>query len=146
PADCDGSSRRTYAGACADGSCSYTPTVVEDCAATPGGSCVSGACVGACDGVSCTTPDTTPVCAGNDVIAETGPGTCAVSGGGVAECSYPTAVVTDCAAMDQQCASGACVDPCAPNPCVAPAATCDGSEAVSYGALCESPGGVQGCN
>src|SRR5690606_27189983 len=54
----------------------------------------------------------------------------------------------DCAAIDRECDSGACVDPCVGFACeTPPPATCEDGTAVTFEPVgtCSSPGGVPAC-
>jgi hypothetical protein len=152
PPSCAGTTLTTYAspGACsAPGGvpgCTYTPTTT-DCAMT-GDVCANGACVpptDPCAGVTCNTPPADD-CTGSTQHHYPAIGTCSSSSGS-AVCAYPP-IDTDCAASNQACSAGACVDPCVGFTCATPpAAACDGNVAKTYTAsgTCSSPGGVPGC-
>ncbi len=148
PADtCVGSLAVTYpvTGTCVSPGgvpiCTYPPSQV-DCAPT-GRICAMGICQDAdsCEGMTCNAPPVA-ICEGFTRVTYTAPGTC--SGG---TCSYAR-IETDCAATNQACAGGACIDPCVGFSCTTPpAGTCDGVTAVSYipNGTCASPGGVPTC-
>jgi hypothetical protein len=150
-ASCAGNSLTTYdaAGTCDGRSgnaiCSYA-SHTTDCTAT-GQVCSGGACVDRCAGVTCDKPPAAS-CAGNgDLTIYAATGTCNTSTG---QCEYAPNT-SHCAASDKACdaGAGACVDPCATNPCTSPPAdTCDDTthahEHLNPG-TCTSPGGVVSC-
>ncbi|MBX3250108.1 MAG: lamin tail domain-containing protein [Myxococcales bacterium] len=88
------------------------------------------------------------ICSEGAAITYEAAGTC-TSPGGVVTCEHAVATTTDCAAADQACVEGACVDPCATTTCDAPpAADCvDPSTRRTYATtgVCASPGGVATC-
>lgn len=125
---CEGSVAVTFTPAqCVSGSCSFA-RLVEDCSRTPGGICITGACISAepCDGVVCETPPA-PVCEGSRRRSWSLPSLC--SGGA---CVYSEAV-EDCARTGGSCVDGACV---AANACEGvacdgpPEVVCEGNERV----------------
>lgn len=90
-------------GTCANGACSYTSRR-ENCAATPGGLCVAGACevIDPCDTLAC---DVAPpaTCDGDVVVSERATETCEDGA-----CITVTSR-TDCAAVGRICREGRCV-------------------------------------
>jgi len=121
--------------------------VSTDCAAS-GQVCAAGACRAPddpCVGVTCDDPPA-PSCAGSVVTTPAATGVCD-SSSGAPVCTYaPT--TSDCAASNQACESGACVDPCADVTCEAPPApACNGDELTTYDATgtCAAHQGVPGC-
>ncbi len=103
----------------------------EDCAAN-GETCSDGQCVVAdlCFEVTCDTPE--PSCNGDTAIVP-GAESCNPANG-MCEPDQP-AQTTDCAANNQICVDGACVDdtgPCAGVSCDQPADGCDGQDLVTY--------------
>lgn len=117
------------AGVCDDGDCVYSESARVDCDAT-GGVCVRGRCTprDPCDGVVCDAPPAS-TCDGNIANGYDALGTCM---DGV--CRYIDAV-ENCALSGEVCVDGACEppDPCIGVRCnLAPAARCDGTEAVTY--------------
>jgi len=129
----------TYSGAGVcnefDGTCDFAPVShAIDCADT-GEICKDGACqpVDLCEHVTCAPPG--PSCNGDLAVTYTGEaGTCQQADG---TCEFPGEFEeTDCAASDQVCQLGACVDEavdlCVDETCDAPAATCEGDVAVTY--------------
>jgi hypothetical protein len=104
---CDGQVAVTYgvSGTCDDGECSYEATRA-DCAAN-GQLCEAGACVAPpdpCQGVICNMPPSA-MCDGQVAVTYGVSGTCDDG-----ECSY-AAMRADCAANEQICEAGACVNP-----------------------------------
>ncbi|HEY4119891.1 MAG TPA: hypothetical protein VGM56_18620, partial [Byssovorax sp.] len=93
----------------------------------------------------CTSPPA-DACNGNTLTTYPLVGDCTPNGN-QASCSYPSTPV-DCGATDEQCQSGACVDPCIGFACnTPPGPSCQGNSAVTYAALgtCSSPGGTPTC-
>ena len=104
-----------------------------------------GGGVDPCTPDPCTSPPT-DTCNGNTLTTYPAVGTCTPNGN-QASCSYPSTPV-DCGAMNEQCQSGACVDPCVGFLCnTPPGPSCQGNSAVTYAALgtCSSPGGTPTC-
>lgn len=130
----------TYSGAgiCddADGTCDFDAVATTTDCADNGEVCKNGACeaVDHCPSGACSQPDDT--CDGTNLITYSGAGICDESNG---DCDYDTVTTTvDCADTDQVCQLGACVDEaadlCDGITCdAAPAPTCDGDTAVTYG-------------
>jgi hypothetical protein len=124
--------------------CAYAPTTI-DCAASDR-ACAGGACVDPCGGVTC--PPAPATTCDHGVLTTHAAGECR-SPGGVPACAYPATTV-DCLAQGLACdaVAGACVDPCATNPCTAPpAATCADTRAIAYPAIgtCTVVDGVAQC-
>jgi hypothetical protein len=134
---CDGSSGNAV--------CTYA-SHDTDCTAT-NQVCRDGGCVDRCAGMVCDQPPAASCAANGDLTTYAASGTCNSTTG---LCEY-TPAVSHCAGMNQQCDAnaGACVDPCATNPCTSPPADfCDdpthAHEHLSLG-TCTSPGGVVSC-
>lgn len=132
PGVCDGdiARRRTAAGSCVSGQCSYAE-VFEDCAAVAGGECIgNGVCVNPCADVTCDAP--APRCDGVFVVSVGEAGACER---GV--CRYEEDYF-DCSAVPGgTCIAGACFDPCAAELCDdPPLGMCDGPLFYGY----EEPG------
>lgn len=142
PASCEGDIAITYSGAgmcvAADGSCDYEDVAIRtDCAANSE-VCQGGACVepnaNPCDGITCNMPPA-PSCDGAIAVTYAGMGMCAAATG---VCDYAAAQTrTDCAANNERCEAGACVEVmmnlCANVTCaLPPAPSCDGEFAVTY--------------
>lgn len=110
---------------CVEGECSFDFTI-ETCEF----GCSEGACIEACDAISCVTPPNPPICDGNVRVGPQVPGLCVGDG----ECTYPT-LRQDCG--EQICFGGECVDAdCGFVTCNEPPSdVCEGSIAVQYPAL-----------
>lgn len=111
------------------------------------GSCdgATGRCVYTPSQTACDQPPPDE-CTDNTLVDYPEAGTCAPAGGHP-RCNY-AATDVDCGLSDRQCQSGACVDPCQPNPCDAPpAARCTGPNLHTFASpgACTSPGGVVAC-
>ena len=128
PDGCEGDELVDYVeadGACAVGICFYEEVSRLDCTET-GRSCVDGACVNLCAGVSCTSRP--PRECVDDIARAYGSfGTCAF---GV--CSYPTSD-EDCQDSGRVCIDGRCGGSCVPSECDRSVlAECDGFVRVTY--------------
>ena len=87
-----------------------------------------GGCVDLCANVSCDTP--APKCEGDVAVTTPGMSMCNPADG---VCEDPAEVRVDCAATQQACDAGICVDTCQANdPCDAPADMCNGTVLTSY--------------
>lgn len=125
---CRGTRAVTFgaSGACIGGACRYDENVTE-CAAT-GGRCVDGACVNACDGVTCDELPA-PTCDRDIAVTYSGEGTC-LSG----RCRF-TESRRNCRLENLFCDGGACVadTPCRGVLCdTPPLASCEGDVRVTW--------------
>ncbi len=90
--------------------------------------CVDGACIDGCQPGQCTQPE--DFCDGTTAVAYAGDGTCDPDS---RQCDFgDNETRTDCAAQDQACIEGACIDLCGDVDCTTPEAFCQNDVAVSY--------------
>lgn len=126
---CDGSVALTYnaAGTCVGGdTCDFSAAVERTDCASEGLACVDGACVDACETLTCDLlPEAT--CEGDTLVVSSFPSACVASA-----CQFRTTRI-DCTATGDVCFDGACTDPCIGVICDSPPADeCIDNVAVDY--------------
>ncbi len=132
---CDGDVAIAYTGdgLCSEefGICNYQfVQTTTDCAASTQ-SCENGACVdNACTNLDCTAPD--DFCTGNVLTFYPEDGECNLD---TAACEFES-FTTNCVDEGGECMFGTCIGPCVGVMCdMPPAATCQGTVAVTYPAM-----------